>query len=238
MAPEPDHHDDEHRHDHGHGHGHGEGHGHGHEHDRGVKAMFRYLRHAPEMWRSEVNNAVVARIAPQVGETVMDVGAGAGAGTMVAAERGCTVVSIEPTPYMRRVLRLRCLLRRVGDRVRIVDAAAEATTLEAGSIDAAWAVNTMHHWTDLEAGIAELVRVLAPGGRMLLVDEDFDAPANPDFESFGAKRQEEHRHEFHTVDPDVVSAALSAAGVTASFAGRQAIVGRPAIIIEATTPAE
>ena len=87
----------------------------------------------------------------------------------------------------------------------------------------------MHHWTDLEAGIAELVRVLTPGGRMLLVDEDFDDPAHPDFESFGAKRQEEHRHEFHTVDPDVVSAALSTAGVTASFAGRQAIVGRPAL---------
>ena len=215
-------HDDDHGHDHGHG----------HEHDQGLKGMVRYLRHAPKMWKSDVNSAVVARIAPQAGETVMDVGAGIGAGTMAAAKSGCTVVSIEPTPYMRRVLQLRCLVARVGDQVRIVDGTAEATTVAAGSIDAAWAVNTMHHWTSLEAGIAELARVLAPGGRVLLVDEDFDDPTHPDFETFGVKRQEEHSHHFDTVDPDVVAGAMKAAGLTVSFAGHDQIAGHPSIVIE------
>ena len=195
--------------------------------------MLRYLRFAPELWTSEVNDAVVARIAPQRGETAMDIGAGIGAGTMPAAKTGCSVVAIEPTPYMRRILGLRTRLFRVNDRVRIVDGTAEATTVSATSIDAAWAVNTMHHWTSLRDGVSELVRVLAPGGRMLLVDEDFDDPAHPDFEKFGAKRAEGHEHHFHTVDPDVVAEALTAAGATVTFAGIDHIAGRPAIIIEA-----
>ncbi|MFT7474747.1 MAG: ubiquinone/menaquinone biosynthesis C-methylase UbiE [Verrucomicrobiales bacterium] len=209
-------------------------HGHGHEHDQGLKAMLRYLRHAPDMWSSEVNSAVVARIAPQAGETVMDIGAGIGAGTMVASKSGCTVVAIEPTPYMRRVLGIRRLVARVKDRVRIVDGTAEATTVEATSIDAAWAVNTMHHWTNLDDGIAELARVLAHGGRVLLVDEAFDDPAHPDYANMSARRSEEHDHHFHDVDPAVVEAAMITAGLTVTFAGHDQIAGRPAIVVEGT----
>jgi ubiquinone/menaquinone biosynthesis C-methylase UbiE len=185
------------------------------------------------MWSSEVNDAVVARIAPKSGEIAMDIGAGIGAGTMTAAKTGCTVLAIEPTPYMRRTLEVRRLLARMKDRVRVVDGTAEATTVDAGSVDAAWAVNTMHHWTNLEAGIAELVRVLAPGGRLLLVDEDFEDPEHPEYETVGAARQEEHNH-FHNVDPDAVAAALTAAGATVTFAGNDRIAGNPSIVVEGT----
>ena len=209
-------------------------HGHGHDHDQGLKGMLRYLRFAREMWSSEVNEAVVARLAPKAGETAMDIGAGAGAGTMVALKSGCTVVAVEPTPYMRRTLNLRRLLGRVRDRMRILDGSAEATTVAAGSIDAAWAVNTMHHWTNMSAGIAELARVLADGGRTLLVDEDFEDPNHPDFEKFGSKRKEDHSHHFDTVDPEAIATAMRAAGLTVTFAGRDQIAGRPSIVIEAT----
>lgn len=206
----------------------------GHDHDQGLKGMLRYLRFAREMWSSETNEAVVARLAPRPGETVMDVGAGAGAGTMVAVKSGADVVAIEPTSYMRRVLWLRRLLQRVRDRVTVVDGSAESTGVESGSIDAAWAMNTMHHWTNLEAGIGELARVLAPGGRVLLVDEDFDDPSHPDYERFGSKAREKHSHQFDTVDPSVVATELRRAGLTVHFAGGDEIAGRPAIVIEAS----
>lgn len=211
-------------------------HEHGHSHDQGISAMFRYLRHAPEMWSSEVNTVVVERLAPEPHETAMDIGAGIGAGTIVAAKRGCFVMAIEPTPYMRRVLRVRRAISQTRDRVQIVDGTAEATTVANGSIDAAWAVNTMHHWSNLSEGIAELARVLAPGGRVLLVDEQFDDPAHPDFERFGANFGEEHDHHFHTVDPDVVGAAATDAGLALTFAGHDQIAGRPSIVVEATRP--
>jgi len=207
-------------------------HGHGHEHDQGLKGLLRYMRYAPQMWRSEVNSAVVDRLELHANETAMDIGAGIGAGTMVAVKSGCTVVAVEPTSYMRRVLGARVLAARAGRQVNIVDGTAEATTVAARSIDAAWAVNTMHHWTSLEAGIAELARVLTNGGRVLLVDENFDDPTHPDFDSFGAKRQEEHSHHFRTVDPDVVAEAMKAARITVTFAGHDQIAGRPSIVIE------
>jgi SAM-dependent methyltransferase len=209
-------------------------HDHGHKHDQGFKGMLRYLRHAPKMWKSEVNTEVVGRVAPQSSETVMDIGAGIGAGTMVAAKSGCTVIAVEPTPYMRRVLGVRRLIERVQDRVQIVDGTAEATTVTPGSVNAAWAVNTMHHWTSLDDGIAELARVLAPGGRVLLVDEDFDNPAHPDFDTFGSKRTEDRNHHFHTVEPDVVAEAMKGAGLTVTFAGHDHIAGRPSIVVEGT----
>ncbi len=214
--------------------GHEHDHGHGHDHDQGVKGMLRYLRFAREMWSSEVNEAVVARVAPRPGETAMDIGAGAGAGTMAALKSGCTVVAVEPTPYMRRTLTFRRLIGRVQDRLRIVDGTAEATTVDAASIDAAWAVNTMHHWTNMSAGIAEVARALAPNGRVLLVDENFDDPTHPDYEKFGSKRKEDHSHHFDTVDPEAVAAEMKRAGLTVKSAGFDQIAGRPAIVIEAS----
>ena len=214
----------------------GHDHGHGHDHDKGLKGMLRYLRFAPEMWRSEVNEGVVARLALQPSETAMDIGAGIGAGTIAATATGCRVVAVEPTPYMRRILGLRRLMGRVGDQVRIVDGTAEATTVEGASIDAVWAVNTMHHWTDQIAGCREIARILAPGGRVLLVDEDFDDATHPDYDKFGSKRKEDHSHHFETADADAIAAELRRVGLTVGFAGLDQIAGRPSIVIEASAP--
>ncbi len=197
--------------------------------------MLRYARFAREMWHSEVNEAVVNRLAPRPGETVMDIGAGAGAGSMVAAKTGCNVVAVEPTPYMRKVLEARRATSSARKRITVVDGTAEATGVDAGSIDVAWAVNTMHHWGSIEAGIAELDRVLGPNSRLLLVDEDFDDPTHPEYDKFKSKK-EEHSHHFASVDPGAVRAQLIEAGLDVAFGGYDRIAQRPAIIIEATRP--
>src|ERR1043166_5922680 len=87
-----------------HRHSHGAGHGHAHAHDRGVSAFLRYLRLAPKLWRSEVNAEVVRSIAPRGGEHVVDLGAGMGAATVLAARSGARVVAVEPTSFMRWIL--------------------------------------------------------------------------------------------------------------------------------------
>ena len=51
--------------------------------------------------------------------------------------------------------------------------AAEDLPLTRESIDAALSLNAMHHLPDLEGAARELARVLVPGGRLLLIDEDF-----------------------------------------------------------------
>jgi SAM-dependent methyltransferase len=218
-----------------HAHGDSAHHDHGNEQDRGLKGMLRYLGHARSMWRSDVNEAVVARLAPAPGERVVDIGAGAGAGTVVAARRGAHVVAVEPTGYMRRVLGLRRLAQRARARIDVVDGAAESTGLDAGSVDAVWAVNSMHHWTDPDAAIRELARILRPGGRLVLADEDFDDPTHPDHEAF-SERHADHSHHFEMVDPQSIAADLRAVGLDVTSAGKEPVAGAPTLLIEATVP--
>jgi ubiquinone/menaquinone biosynthesis C-methylase UbiE len=33
-----------------------------------------------------------------------------------------------------------------------------------------WSISTVHHWSDLEAGLAEAHRVLAPDGRLVAIE--------------------------------------------------------------------
>jgi ubiquinone/menaquinone biosynthesis C-methylase UbiE len=103
------------------------------------------------------------------GDRVLDVGSGPGRFLREAAERGATVVGVEPSGQMRRLA-----LRRIPDRLRaavtVTDGTAEDLPLEDGSATVAWAVASFHHWTDPDAGLAELRRVLAPGGRLLIAE--------------------------------------------------------------------
>jgi SAM-dependent methyltransferase len=217
-----------------HGHAHRAPHGgHAHRHDRGALAFLRYLRLLPQMWTSEVNREVVRSLAPAKGECVVDLGAGMGAATVEAARSGATVVAVDPTPYMRRILGLRRGWQRHREAIRVVDGAAESIPVADGSVDALWTVNTIHHWTQRDRACRELARVMKPGGRVLLVDEDFDDPSHPGHERSRA-RHARHGHVFEDVDVDAVAASLTGTGFSEAHGSRSTIAGRPAKIIRAT----
>lgn len=229
--------DHDHSHDHddhaGHHHDHGHGRGHGHANDQGLKGMLRYLRWAPRMWRSDINDAVIDLVAPIAGEHVVDIGAGLGAGTVRAVKSGATVVAVEPTPFMRRALAMRRWFRRDRDRITVVDGAAESLPVADRSADAIWAVNTMHHWIDPTRGVAEIRRVLRPGGRVVLVDEDFQDPDHPEFERFGATHDSDEHHGFTMVDAEQMGALLRSAGLVDVDASNRRLAERPVIAVTA-----
>ncbi|NND75414.1 MAG: class I SAM-dependent methyltransferase [Ilumatobacter sp.] len=212
-------------HDHDHGH-------HGHENDRGITGALRYLRWLPQMWRSEINDAVVDLVDPQAGERVVDIGAGLGAGAMRAATSGAHVIAVEPTPLIRRLLAVRRFVSRHRADIEVVDGAAEHIPAGDHSIDAIWAVNTMHHWVDVEQGVAEIARALGPAGRLLLVDELFTDPTHPEYERFGSDHGPEH-HGFTMIDADEMGALLSAAGLADVVAAQSHIADRPVIQVTA-----
>jgi SAM-dependent methyltransferase len=192
--------------------------------------MLRYLRWAPEMWSSEINEAVIALVAPEPGERVVDIGAGMGPGTVLAARAGASVIAVEPTPFMRIIVSVRRWFLRSRDLVTVVDGAAEQIPADDASVDAVWAVNTMHHWVDTEAAVVEIARVMRPGGRVVLVDEDFADPAHPEFERFGSGDDAEH-HGFTMVDASEMGDLLEAAGLTDVEAGKRTLAGCPVLAV-------
>ena len=191
------------------------------------------MKQLPKMWRSPVSREVVRTIAPQPGETVVDLGAGMGPAAVVAAKAGASVLAVDPTPYMRHILGIRRLGQRSRAAIRVVDGSAESIPSDDGSVDALWTVNTMHHWTDLDAAIQELARVLRPGGRVVLVDEDFDSPSHPAFTHMQA-RHAERAHHFAEIDPAVVAAKLVAAGFASAEGSMGSMADRPVKLVRAT----
>lgn len=80
-------------------------------------------------------------------ETVVNVGAGTGS----YEPAGRRVTAVEPSREM--------IARRPPGAAPAVQASAEALPFDDDSLDAAMAVLTVHHWTDVGAGLAEMRRV-------------------------------------------------------------------------------
>jgi SAM-dependent methyltransferase len=205
----------------------------GHRHDRGWRAVLRYVRLSRKMWSSPINEAVLGDLDLQRNERALDIGAGMGAGTVLAARAAAHVFAVEPTPFLRAVLRVRRLGQRARTRIVVLNGAAEHLPVTDASIDAAWAVNVMHHWVDVDAAIGELHRVLGAYGRVLLVDENFDDPAHPEHDRVRAHRQHDDL-QFDHVDPGSLGNKVAGAGFTVHQATTTQLAGRPAKVIRAT----
>jgi SAM-dependent methyltransferase len=103
----------------------------------------------------------------QAGRTVVDLGAGTGKFTRLLALTGAEVVAVEPVPEMRA--RLAELL----PGVVATGGTAEATGLPDGCADAVVAAQSWH-WFREDAALAEVERLLRPGGALALVWNTYD----------------------------------------------------------------
>ena len=101
--------------------------------------------------------------------TVADIGAGTG--KLTESLPNARVVALEPSADMAGILAAHL-------RLPVLRATAESTALADASLDAACLAQTWH-WVDVPAACAELDRVLAPGGKILLVWNTLDVNADP-----------------------------------------------------------
>jgi ubiquinone/menaquinone biosynthesis C-methylase UbiE len=105
------------------------------------------------------------------GRTVVDAGCGGGRAVAELAERGARAVGVDLDPGMIAVARERWPAGEfhVGD--------ARELPLETGSVSCYRADKVLHTIDDPARAVAEARRVLAPGGRAVLLGQDFDTIA-------------------------------------------------------------
>lgn len=92
---------------------------------------------------------IAAAIDAALGDAHSVVNIGAGTGSYEPLDR--QVIAVEPSEVMMR--------QRPAGAARCLQGSAGALPLATGSVDAAMAVLSMHHWGDIERGLAEMARV-------------------------------------------------------------------------------
>lgn len=112
--------------------------------------------------------AMRAELLAGAGGRVVELGAGTGANLEHYPEALEELVLTEPDPHMSRRLRER--LGASGRRAEVIEAQAERLPLESGAYDTAVATLVLCTVPDPAAALAELTRVLAPGGRLLFIE--------------------------------------------------------------------
>lgn len=121
-----------------------------------------------DRWSPADTEAIAGWLRPAVpeGGRVLDVGGGTGAlAARIADAIDAKVVVLDPTLEMLRYLPER-------DDVIGVHGLAEDMPFDGSSFDAVVVSDAFHHFRDQDAAVAEFVRVVRPGGPVLILELD------------------------------------------------------------------
>ncbi len=141
--------------------------------DENVAKALDRMYQTPDM--VEQRRRVMLALAPQPGEHVLDVGSGPG---LLLSELANAVgesgraVGVDPSDSMNAIARARCADRewaelRSGDAVDL--------PADAGGFDAVVSTQVYEYVADMPRALAEVARVLRPGGRVLILDTDWQS---------------------------------------------------------------
>ncbi len=152
--------------------------------------------HHPQVY--EVENRAVDRagaitslmrsLAPWKGRDVLDIGCGTGFHLPMFAEEAASVTGVEPHGDLAAIARRR--VKRL-PHVTVLQASATSLPLPGQSVDVMHARWAYFFGPGCEPGLAELERVMRPGGRAFVIDND------PTRSTFGGwfMRGYGHRHD-------------------------------------------
>jgi ubiquinone/menaquinone biosynthesis C-methylase UbiE len=99
------------------------------------------------------------------GKRAADIGCGKGRFAGVVKERhpAATVIALDLAEAM---------LAHVPAGIHAVAASMTALPLASGSMDGAYATESLEHAVDIEGAVAELCRIVKPGGRIVIIDKN------------------------------------------------------------------
>jgi len=121
-----------------------------------------------QAWKRDV----LARAAIAPGQRILDLATGTGDLALAAASRGASVVGLDLAPRMIRLARA----KPGAGRIRFIVGDMSSLPLPPASVDVVTTGYGLRNVPDLERALAEIARVLRPGGRFLSLD--FEKPAH------------------------------------------------------------
>jgi ubiquinone/menaquinone biosynthesis C-methylase UbiE/DNA-binding transcriptional ArsR family regulator len=116
-------------------------------------------------WKSLAE--ALLRLVPPV--TIADLGAGEGSFALLLAQRAVRVIAVDSSARMIEVGREEALRNRIANvEFRLGDM--EEIPIGAGEVDLVWISQSLHHALHPERALQEAARILAPGGRVVILD--------------------------------------------------------------------
>ena len=127
--------------------------------------MFRVFEH-------DLHTTFVGQVGH--GDRILDIGCGGGQhAVQLAGQRpDLRIVGLDLSAEFVRRARQRASAADVGARVEFVKGNALDLPFEDGEFDHVYSIGSIKHWPEMEQGLAECVRVLKPGGRLLVGEAD------------------------------------------------------------------
>lgn len=126
-------------------------------------------------WRGRLHQDIADKVLDMAlsvspdAERVLDVGCGTGyllRRLALKAPEATELVGVDPAPLMIRTARS----LSSDDRLSFRKAIAEQLPFEDATFDLVLATTSFDHWADQPAGVAEVARVLEPGGHFVVAD--------------------------------------------------------------------
>jgi arsenite methyltransferase len=153
---------------------------------------------------------VLEALAPEQGDAILDVGCGPGFYVADLLERGATVTGVDSSLAMLAIARQRA------PGASLLEGTATQLPLDDATFDRALSVQVLEYVADVDGALAELRRVLRPGGRLLIWDIDWSTLSwhSRDGERMARMLAAWDRHLADPVLPRTLAAALRRAGFT------------------------
>jgi ubiquinone/menaquinone biosynthesis C-methylase UbiE len=182
-----------------------------------------YEQDPASRWLAGIQRQAMETLELGPGDRFLDVGCGTGAAVRTAAQTAERAVGVDLSPAM--IERARHLAVdspsaefEVGD--------AENLPFADGEFTAVLCTTSFHHYPDTQKALAEMSRVLAPGGRVVLADGCRDLPVVRVFDEFLRRLQPSHvgLHRSRDLESMLTGAGLRDPRTRRLLAGGYAIV--------------